>query len=74
MTDEQRAHAFDRFWRAPDAQSGGSGLGLAIVQRLVEASGGSVDLTARDGGGTIASAVFRSPDTRPDHHHTSSTN
>lgn len=58
MTAEQRAHAFDRFWRAPDAASGGSGLGLAIVQRLVEASGGSVALDARDGGGTVASAVF----------------
>jgi signal transduction histidine kinase len=58
MTAEQRAHAFDRFWRAPDAASGGSGLGLAIVQRLVEASGGSVALEARAGGGTVASAVF----------------
>ncbi len=68
MTDEQRTHAFDRFWRAPDARSGGSGLGLAIVQRLVEASGGSVELSARDGGGTIASAIFRSPDERPTPH------
>ncbi len=61
MTDEQRAHAFDRFWRAHDAQSGGSGLGLAIVQRLVEASGGTVHLSARPGGGTIASATFPTP-------------
>jgi signal transduction histidine kinase len=61
MTDEQRAHAFDRFWRAPDAPSEGSGLGLAIVQRLVQASGGVAELAGRDGGGTIASAVFPTP-------------
>ena len=58
MTDEQRAHAFDRFWRAPDAASEGTGLGLAIVARLVGASGGYVELSARDGGGTIAMATF----------------
>lgn len=58
MSDEQRAHAFDRFWRAPDAASGGSGLGLAIVARLMEASGGSAQLMPRDGGGTVAVAVF----------------
>jgi signal transduction histidine kinase len=61
MSDEQRVHAFDRFWRAPDAASGGSGLGLAIVQRLVEASGGTVQLAQRHGGGTVASAVFPTP-------------
>ena len=58
MSDEQRDHAFDRFWRAPDAASGGSGLGLAIVARLMEASGGSAQLMPRDGGGTVAVAVF----------------
>lgn len=58
MSDEQRAHAFDRFWRAPDVASGGSGLGLAIVARLMEASGGSAQLMPRDGGGTVAVAVF----------------
>jgi signal transduction histidine kinase len=60
MSDEQRAHAFDRFWRAPGSVSGGSGLGLAIVRRLVDASGGAVSLAPREGGGTVASAVFRS--------------
>ena len=45
MTPDERAHAFDRFWRAPTSRPGaGSGLGLAIVQRLVQGAGGSVSL------------------------------
>lgn len=51
---DQRRHAFDRFWRAPDAGPGGSGLGLAIVRELVHASGGEVALHGRDGGGLEA--------------------
>ena len=31
------------------------------VQRLVEASGGTVQLAHRPGGGTVASATFPSP-------------
>ena len=31
MRDEDMAHVFDRFWRAPGAPSGGTGLGLAIA-------------------------------------------
>ena len=54
MTDDQLAHAFDRFWRAPDAPHEGSGLGLAIVDHLARASGGSVSLARRDGGGLMA--------------------
>ena len=40
MKPEHLAHAFDRFWRAPDAPHGGSGIGLAVVQHLAELSGG----------------------------------
>jgi signal transduction histidine kinase len=40
MTAEQRDHAFERFWRAPDAHGEGFGLGLAIVDQLVTAMGG----------------------------------
>ncbi len=58
MTSEQKARAFDRFWRAGSG-SGGSGLGLAIVQRLVEVDGGTVELRDAPGGGL--EAVVRLP-------------
>jgi signal transduction histidine kinase len=58
MTSEQKARAFDRFWRAGSG-SGGSGLGLAIVQRLVEVDGGTVELRDAPGGGL--EAVVRWP-------------
>jgi signal transduction histidine kinase len=59
MTDDQLAHAFDRFWRAPDAPHEGSGLGLAIVDHLARAGGGSVSLGRRDGGGLVATLRLR---------------
>jgi signal transduction histidine kinase len=53
MSAEQRARAFDRFWRAGSG-GGGSGLGLAIVRKLVEADGGDVELAEAPGGGLDA--------------------
>ncbi len=53
MSEEQRARAFDRFWRAVPGRRdrGGFGLGLAIVRQLVTADGGAVELdTAPEGG------------------------
>lgn len=40
-------------------QRGTAGLGLWIVQQIVEAMGGRVDFSARDGGGLVA--TFRAP-------------
>ena len=41
----QRAHLFERFWRAPDAsERQGSGLGLAIVAAIAERHGGEVSV------------------------------
>ena len=57
MTAEQRARAFDRFWRAGAARrdGGGFGLGLAIVRELVNADGGTVVLDdAPEGGLRVA--------------------
>lgn len=53
LTDEQAAHAFDRFWRAEShrGRPGGSGLGLAIVADLVHAHHGSVQVAPRSGSG-----------------------
>jgi|CXWL01.1.fsa_nt_gi signal transduction histidine kinase len=56
MPPEHLAHAFDRFWRAPEAAHGGSGIGLAVAHHLAQLSGGSVDLENRsDRSGLIAS-------------------
>jgi len=58
---EQRARAFDRFWRGGTARrdGGGFGLGLAIVRELVAADGGDVDLGDAPEGGLAV--TFRLP-------------
>ena len=58
LSPEQRARAFDRFWRAGTA-GGGSGLGLAIVRKLVEADGGEVELLDSPAGGVDAVVRLR---------------
>jgi signal transduction histidine kinase len=62
MTEHERAHAFDRFWRA-DSGTSGTGLGLAIVERLVTSDGGEVELVSAGGGGI--DAVVRLPAVHP---------
>ena len=51
MSEEHRAHAFDRFWRAEEQDSTGFGLGLAIVRQLAVADGGDVTLGTSAAGG-----------------------
>jgi signal transduction histidine kinase len=60
MTPEQRARAFDRFWRAATARrdGGGFGLGLAIVRELVNADGGTVTLDDAPEGGLRVSITL----------------
>ncbi len=56
ITDDDRPHVFDRFYRAEAARGKpGSGLGLAIVKQILEAHDGTVSIEPAPGGGTIAS-------------------
>ena len=60
MAPEDRARAFDRFWRGREDRPG-SGLGLAIVKSLVEADEGTVRLEEPSGGGLRAVVALRAP-------------
>ncbi|MCF2533073.1 sensor histidine kinase [Yinghuangia soli] len=48
----------DRFWRSQHHQNvDGSGLGLSIARTLLRATGGSIDFSARDGGGLVVTVT-----------------
>jgi PAS domain S-box-containing protein len=52
---EDVPHVFDRFWHTRSSALRGGGLGLPIVRGIVEAHGGSVELTSTSSEGTIIS-------------------
>jgi two-component system sensor histidine kinase HydH len=58
MDARTRERAFDEFFTT---KASGSGLGLAFVRRVVEAHGGEVSLTSREGRGTIVSLRLPAP-------------
>ncbi len=54
-------HIFEPFYRGAlpvSEQIHGNGLGLSLVQRIVRAHGGSVSVSAREGGGTAFTIVL----------------
>jgi len=54
MTPEVRARVFERFYQGDRSRSNeGNGLGLALVKRVVELSGGSVDVESSPGSGSV---------------------
>jgi signal transduction histidine kinase len=69
MGEQERLHAFDRFWRGSTSRpEGGSGLGLAIVRQLARISGADVELREGAGGGVdavVRMAASRSASLRP---------
>jgi signal transduction histidine kinase len=52
IAPDQLPHVFDRFWQARHGSRTGAGLGLAIVKGIVEAHGGTVDVSSVPGEGT----------------------
>jgi two-component system OmpR family sensor kinase len=56
IPEADQARIFDRFYRIDKARSrdrGGSGLGLAVARSLIQAHGGTIDLTSRPGATTF---------------------
>lgn len=61
MSQEDVAHAFDRFYRADsvrNSKTGGTGLGLSIAKWIVDKHQGYYDIVSREGLGTRFSVVF----------------
>lgn len=64
MSSDDRAHAFDRFYRGSTrGETQGSGLGLAIAKRAVDRMDGTMTLESEPGRGTRVTLSF--PKRRP---------
>ena len=62
VTEEERELVFERFHRGHAGRSGppGDGLGLPIARELTRAWGGEVTISARGGGGAVATLSIAS--------------
>jgi two-component system OmpR family sensor kinase/two-component system sensor histidine kinase QseC len=63
LAPEERARAFDRFWRREDSAGAteGSGLGLAIVRSIAERHGAVLSLEDSPMGGLRVQLRFPAP-------------
>jgi len=55
IPDGERSIVFEPFWTS---KAKGTGLGLAVVGRIVDAHGGTVELTEAPGGGALVRVVL----------------
>ena len=63
LSEEEVAHAFERFWRAPEANHHpGSGLGLAIVADIVAEHGGTASIDSAPERGTTITLTLQIAD------------
>jgi signal transduction histidine kinase len=54
LDPEELERIFEPFYRSPrTAATSGIGIGLSVCRRLIEATGGSLAATPRDGGGAV---------------------
>lgn len=59
MTPQERAHAFDRFWRAERSRTTpGHGLGLPLTEQILTAHDGTITLEPGASGGTSATITI----------------
>jgi signal transduction histidine kinase len=67
VDEADRGRLFERLYRgarAREMRPSGTGLGLAIARWIVDSHAGTIELTNRDGGGTVATVTF--PLNQPD--------
>lgn len=59
MSEQEISHIFDKFYQADKAHAAaGNGLGLSLVSRIVELSGGSIDVKSAVGKGTTFTVIL----------------
>lgn len=61
MSEEEKARAFDRYFRGADAATRyvqGTGLGLPVAKAIAQAHGGSISIASEPGRGTTVKAIL----------------